>query len=121
MSILSMSKTLFKSIIHGPYTDSYPFKEKENFERTRGSIKNVIEDCIFCGLCERRCPTGALKVEKARSSWSIARLQCIQCGYCVEVCPKKCLLMDNQYTSPTSDKVKDEFINARVPDNTTDN
>lgn len=118
MSIFSMSKTLFKSIIHGPYTESYPLKEKENFERTRGRIENEITACIFCGLCERRCPTGALKVEKARSSWSIERLQCIQCGYCVEVCPKKCLTMENHYTSPSIDKVRDEYVNARVSDNT---
>ena len=48
MSILSMTKTLFKSIVHGPYTENYPAKPRENYERTRGSIENDIEDCIFC-------------------------------------------------------------------------
>ncbi|MDD3172520.1 MAG: 4Fe-4S binding protein, partial [Herbinix sp.] len=56
----------------------------------------AIDDCIFCGMCERRCPTGAIKVEKGKFSWSIERLQCIQCNYCGEVCTKKCLKMDNQ-------------------------
>lgn len=121
MSLLSMTKTLLKSLFHGPYTNMYPIKKKENFALTRGKIENNISDCIFCGMCERRCPTGALKVEKAKFSWSIERLQCIQCGYCVEVCPKKCLVMNNQYTAPTSEKSRDEFIDARVPDNKENN
>jgi len=121
MSILSMSKTLFKSMLHGPYTVLYPIKKKENYERTRGKVENDISNCIFCGICEKRCPTGAIKVEKARSAWSIERLKCIQCSYCTEVCPKKCLSMGNQYTSPSFDKVRDEYVNARVPDHTENN
>lgn len=110
MSILSMTKTLFKNLIHGPYTVLYPIKKKENFERTRGKIEISIDDCIFCSMCQKRCPTGAITVDKANSSWSIERLSCIQCNYCAEVCPKKCLRMDNQYTSPSYGKVRDEFI-----------
>lgn len=107
-----MSKTLFKSILHGPYTVLYPIKKKDTFDATRGRIENNISACIFCSLCERRCPTGAINVDKATSSWSIQRLQCIQCNYCSEVCPKKCLTMGNQYTAPTVDKVRDEYTNA---------
>jgi len=121
MSILSMTKTLFKNLIHGPYTVLYPIKKKNSYENTRGKIGITIADCIFCGICERRCPTGAIKVEKLRSTWSIDRLQCIQCNYCTEVCPKKCLKMDNQYTSPSFDKVRDEYTSARVSNNTTNN
>jgi len=118
MSFLSITKTLFKSLVHGPYT---VLEKKENFERTRGNIGIEISNCIFCGLCERRCPTGAIKVEKANSSWSIDRLKCIQCNYCNEVCPKKCLHMNSQYTAPSFDNVRDEYTNARVSDNTENN
>lgn len=110
MSILSMSKILFKNLIHGPYTTLYPMKPKENFERTRGAIGIVVDNCIFCGICEKRCPTGAIKVDKTNSSWSIERFQCIQCSYCSEVCPKKCLKMENQYTAPAYVKARDEYI-----------
>jgi formate hydrogenlyase subunit 6/NADH:ubiquinone oxidoreductase subunit I len=109
MSILSMTKILFKNLFHGPYTTLYPVKPKENFERTRGHIGITIDDCIFCGMCERRCPTGAIKVDKSNTSWSIGRNQCIQCNYCSEVCPKKCLSMENQYSSPSYEKGRDEY------------
>ncbi len=110
MSLLRMSRTLIKNLFHGPYTVLYPIKQKEKYERTRGKVGISIDDCIFCGMCERRCPTGAIKVDKSRTSWSIERLSCIQCNYCNEVCPKKCLRMENQYTSPSYGKVRDEFI-----------
>jgi len=112
MSILSITKTLFKSLLHGPYTEKYPYEKKVNFENTRGKIEINMPECIYCGMCERRCPTGAIKVEKELSKWSIQRLQCVQCSYCVEVCPKKCLTMDNQYTAPSFDKARDEYTNA---------
>lgn len=121
MAILNMTKTILKSLVHGPYTDLYPIKPRENFERTRGSIENDIENCIFCSMCVKRCPTQALAVVKADKYWSIERMQCIQCGYCVEVCPKKCLSMRGEYTTPGYEKVKDEYIDARVPDNAADN
>ena len=79
MSYFSMSKILLKNLLHGPYTVPYPVKQKESFKHTRGKIEIEIDKCIFCGLCERRCPTGAIKVEKANSKWSIERFQCIQC------------------------------------------
>lgn len=112
MSVLSITKTLFKSIFHGPYTEQYPLKKKDNFDRTRGKVENTISECIFCGLCEKRCPTGAIKVDKANGKWSIQRLQCIQCSYCTEVCPKKCLSMNNQYSDPSFEKTRDEYTNA---------
>ncbi|SHJ63865.1 NADH-quinone oxidoreductase subunit I [Parasporobacterium paucivorans] len=117
MSILSMTKTLMKSVFHGPYTLLYPIKKKEVFEHTKGSIEIEVADCIHCGLCQRNCPTGAIQVDRNSANWSIDRLDCIQCYYCVESCPKKCLKMGNQYSAPAVKKVRDEFTNARVSGN----
>ncbi len=114
MSILSITKTLFKSMFHGPYTSAYPLQKKVFFDKTRGSVKINISDCIFCGICQRRCPTGAITVEKEDRAWRIERLRCIQCSYCTEVCPKKCLAMDGQYSSPSQGSIKDEYKDARV-------
>lgn len=110
MSFLRMSKSLFKNLFHGPYTVQYPIKQKDKYERTRGRIMVDIDNCVFCGMCSKRCPTGAISVERANTKWSIDRLKCIQCNYCNEVCPKKCLKMENQYTSPSYGNVRDEYV-----------
>lgn len=42
--------------------------------------------CIGCKICEKNCPTGAVKVENglARIDYDI----CTQCGICYEKCPR---------------------------------
>lgn len=112
MSFFSMSKTLVKSLFHGSYTTKYPFEPKQNYERTRGKIEIEISQCIYCGMCQKRCPANAIEVSKEDTQWSIHRLNCIQCGYCVEVCPKKCLRMDGDYTKPGQERSKDVFTGA---------
>ncbi len=100
MKFFVITKTLLKSLFSKPATVKYPFGPREYFKGTRGKITVQIDQCIFCGICQRKCPTHALSVDKAVKKWTIRRGQCIVCGACVEVCPKKCLTMDNQYSDP---------------------
>jgi formate hydrogenlyase subunit 6/NADH:ubiquinone oxidoreductase subunit I len=88
----------------------YPVIPREWQERTRGHIDIVIEDCILCGICARKCPTKAITVAKEAKSWTIHRMQCIQCSCCVELCPKKCLVNKSEYTTPSTDKLVDSFV-----------
>ena len=98
MSFLSMTRNIAQNLFEGPSTRRYPKEKREYEPKSRGMIGIDIEACIFCGLCSRRCPTGALTVRKDRKEWEIDGLRCIFCGYCVEVCPKKCLSMANHYS-----------------------
>ncbi|MEN6472885.1 MAG: 4Fe-4S binding protein [Syntrophaceae bacterium] len=41
--------------------------------------------CTGCGVCMRRCPTGALKLVEGRAHFKPER--CIGCGLCVKTCP----------------------------------
>lgn len=116
MAILHFSGYVLKKLFQKPATKMYPIRKREFFERTRGHIGIDIDACIFCGMCGRKCPTGAIGVDRNSKTWDIERLQCIQCSCCVEVCPKKCLTMENAYTAPSEGSVKDVF-HARVPDN----
>jgi len=110
MSVISFSKTILYNLFHKPYTRMYPSVPRVYPARTRGQIANNIDACIFCGICSKKCPTGAIAVDKAEKSWSISRFSCIQCGACTEACPKKCLTMMQAYTVPGAVKTVDRIV-----------
>ena len=112
MGLFTMAKIVIKSIFRRPATVRYPFAPREFHARSRGSIAITVDQCIFCGVCQRKCPTGALAVARQEKTWVINRLRCISCGYCVEVCPKKCLAMLNTYTPATQRRGKEKFSKA---------
>lgn len=119
MTVMRFAGYIIKNLFQKPATNLYPVKKQKCFDRTRGHVAIDIEACIFCGMCSRKCPTGAIGVDRNQKRWDIERLKCIQCSCCVEVCPKKCLSMENAYTAPSRGSVKDVF-HARVPDNQPD-
>ena len=84
----------------------YPIKKREFFIGTRGELTIELELCIFCGLCQKKCPTDAIEVHKQvtgwkdeTKSWQVEKSKCISCGCCVEICPKKCLHLNTKYTA----------------------
>ena len=110
MSLISFSGTILHNLFSKPSTRLYPYVKRESFARTRGHIGIDIDACIFCGICSKKCPTGAIEVGREAKSWSIQRMGCIQCGACTDVCPKKCLSMETAYTTPDGKKTIDLFV-----------
>jgi len=104
MKFFMMAKTVTKNLVKGPSTLMYPKRKRVFTKITRGQVENDINNCIFCGLCSKRCPTYAIVVTKEPKEWEIDRLKCCTCNLCVEVCPKKCLSMDNHYSPPVTEK-----------------
>ncbi len=106
---MSFAGHALSNLFNKPVTSGYPFVKYEFTERTRGSIKINIDDCIFCGMCSRKCPSNAITVDKATKTWSIERMGCVQCSYCVISCPKNCLSVDRNYSQPDSKKTVDTY------------
>lgn len=110
MTIMSFTKTALRNLFAKPATRQYPEKPRVYPDRTRGQIHIDIDTCIFCGLCSKKCPTGAITVNRAERTWSIERMGCIQCGSCVESCIKQhSLSMLQDYTQPGAMKVVDTY------------
>ena len=109
MSVFSFSKTVLHNLFSKPATRMYPQVPRVYPERTRGQISININDCIFCGICSKKCPTGAIAVTRETKTWAIKRFGCIQCGECVGVCPKKCLTMLQAYSTPNATKTVEEY------------
>lgn len=114
MSLLGYTNRTLKNLFSKPVTELYPFVSKENPAGARGKLDIEIEKCIFCGICQRKCPTAAITVTKDPKTWAIDRLRCVSCNACVEVCPKKCLALDTKYSPVCTGAQKDVFA-AVVP------
>ena len=114
MSVFGMSKTVLKNLFTNPATKMYPIRPQVLYKNTRGKIAIEIDKCIFCGICSKKCPTSAIEVTRDSKSWQIDRLRCIACNACVDACPKKCLVMENEYSKPTTGKNVDLFKGQEV-------
>lgn len=98
--MIHLAGSIFSKLFSRPDTRRYPQQKHVPIAGARGHIDIDIEKCIFCGACQKRCPSNALEVTRAPKSWTLNRYACIICGYCVEVCPKKCILMHERHFTP---------------------
>ena len=60
--------------------------------RDDGKPVNDPSKCVYCTLCAKRCPAGAIEVNRAAKTWTLDEEKCVACGTCAEVCPKKCIM-----------------------------
>ena len=46
--------------------------------------------CVACGVCEKTCPLGAVKVR--RGCYAAVEVErCVGCGKCAKLCPVGCI------------------------------
>ena len=49
--------------------------------------------CVYCTLCAKKCPVGAIEVDRAAKTWTLDEDKCIACGTCAEACRKGAIVM----------------------------
>ena len=97
MALFSMLKRALVNVVSKPATLMYPATPAKRYEASRGHLTIDINECSYCGNCERHCVSQALVVDREARTWQIDRLRCIICGVCAEVCPKNCLFIESDY------------------------
>ncbi len=109
MPYFQMSKLALKWAFKKPATSRYPFEPRKVIPRSRGLLTFAKDTCVYCTVCAKKCPTGALLVNRAQKKWAIDRLLCISCGYCVEACPKKSLELSTAHGIATVTKDRETY------------
>ena len=109
MGIFKLASMTIGSLFKKPETIQYPAQRKVAPAQLKGHVANNVDECILCGICEKRYPCGAISVDKAARTWSINGFSCIQCASCVRECPKHCLEMRPEYT-PASTSTKESNV-----------
>ena len=90
-------KPVFRNLFKKPVTRLYPIISREPFENARGHIEGINDNCVFCGICAKKCPADAIVVDRNSKIWKIDQFKCVICNVCVESCPKKCISMGSIY------------------------
>jgi ferredoxin len=68
----------------------------------------VTEACTSCGLCERICPVGDIRIEAGRPVWQGA---CEQCYACIQFCPVEAIQIGEG--TPDRKRYHHPEVNAR--------
>ena len=104
MAYFQMTRLALKWAVSKPVTTRYPFEPRVPIAGSRGLLHFALETCVFCTVCAKRCPTGAIVVRRTPKRWGIDRLLCISCGACVDACPKKSLTLTTAHGVPAITK-----------------
>ena len=59
-------------------------KGYENMRKT--ASLSVTENCIGCGLCEKKCPVDAIRIKNGKPVW--VKEKCAMCLGCLHRCPE---------------------------------
>ena len=100
-----MFKLIMQNLFHKPATRKYPFESRLTFERSRGHVIFNSENCVYCGLCARKCPADAIKVDRTNKTIKLNTFRCIICSECITSCPKKSIILSNERIYPAKEKV----------------
>lgn len=105
--ILSALGNLFRSRA----TQRYPKEKPSVPSDLRGKLYHDKAKCIYCGLCEKYCPSRAIIVDKAKKTWTHDLGKCLFCAQCEETCrllPKKdAIKMSPEFELATHRRNKD--------------
>ena len=99
-----MTPNILRNLVSRRATRNYPFEVRPAFPQARGELVNAIEQCIFCGICQRKCPSQCISVDKNTGTWLCDPFACVYCGICVDNCPTHCLSQKGAHRPPSAQR-----------------
>lgn len=106
MGAFKLGGLTLKSLFSKRPTRRYPYEKREPYARARGQIDMIdVHNCIFCGMCQRKCPADSIVVDREDSKWTYWPYKCVACGACVAVCPTNDLEMLQERPPITTDNM----------------
>lgn len=114
--MLDMTATVVRNFLTKSHTRLYPFEVREAFDNVRGNLGINIEECILCGICQKKCPSQCITVDKQAKTWNVDPYACVYCAICVDACPSHCLYMDKEYRKPAKLKENNSQLQLKGPE-----
>lgn len=110
--------TTMSHLFRPTFNAGYPDTPKVLPERSRSSFALARDDsgawlCKSCGLCERNCPDGAIRIRSSKREDGPGRVLehfeidlglCMYCGICVEACPSVALKHTGVFENDVPDR-----------------
>ena len=87
LPIIPYTGKALANLFRKPSTEKFPVgPAPQAAPQYRGRISYDATKCINCGMCERVCPMGAVRVVDGRAV--IDDEKCVACGMCATKCPR---------------------------------
>jgi formate hydrogenlyase subunit 6/NADH:ubiquinone oxidoreductase subunit I len=80
-----------KNLFRKPFTHKYPYQPIVLPHGFRGDFSWDKEKCVFCEICEKICPVGAIRVDRDAKEYEVDIGKCIFCAECEKACPKNAI------------------------------
>lgn len=106
---MGLMTEVLANLFSKPFTTKFPKERAKTPKKLRGKHLYRQEKCIGCLLCEKSCPTDAIKMHvrtdvREKNTIEIDLGRCIFCGLCVERCPTAALKFSNEFLLATKNR-----------------
>ena len=81
-----------------------------DFWATNFRAKVNAESCVACGICEKSCQVGAVKISYKKGHSVVNLDRCIGCGVCVSNCPTESITLEKRPAEATPPQNREELF-----------